>query len=143
VETVKLFFVYGTLQEGWSNYERYVQPYSHEAIPAEIKGLLYDLPLGYPAYLEGDGVVKGVVLRFQPADYESVLAGLDDVETYYGPEDPRNEYERIEVLAKLAGEQEEKLVHAYRYVDEKYVRTVGTRIHDGDWAGFIRGKQSE
>ena len=143
METKLPIFVYGTLLAGWENYENYVQPYKHEAIPAEVKGELFHLPMGYPGILDGDGVVKGVILCFEPQDYETVLAELDELETYYGPHDPRNEYERIEVWAKLADGQEDRRVYAYRYVDAKYVRAEGTPVHDGDWAHFMRGKQPE
>lgn len=141
METKLPIFVYGTLLAGWENYTHYVKPYKHEAIPAEVIGELFHLPMGYPGLLEGDGVVKGAVLYFEAEDYETVLAELDELETYYGPRDPRNEYERVEVLATLADGQGKQRVYTYRYVDAKYVRAEGTPVHDGDWARFmLRGK---
>lgn len=136
-------FVYGTLLEGFRNHELYVKPYRHEAVTAEISGELFHLPTGYPGLLAGSDLVKGSVLRFFPDDYDVALAGLDELETYYGPGDPRNEYDRLEVCAKLCGGEKEMLVYVYRYVDEAYVRGKGTHVKNGDWRMFMDKRTAE
>lgn len=136
-------FVYGTLLEGFLNHQRYVKPYAHQAFPAEIKGEIYDLPTGYPGLLAGDDMVKGAVLVFSPEVYEEALAGLDELETYYGPGDPRNEYDRQQVAARISGKEKEEMVYVYRYVDEEYVRGAGTRVFGGDWRLFTQDRQAE
>lgn len=135
-------FVYGTLLHGWSNYDQYVRPYTHEAVPAEVSGELYHLPMGYPGMLAGRNRVKGNLLFFAPDEYERALDGLDDLETYYGPGDPRNEYERTVVTARLDDGKEIE-AYVYVYVDEKYVRGEGTPVADGDWQRFMRKRQPE
>lgn len=136
-------FVYGTLLEGFSNYERYVKPYRHEIIPATIRGSVYHLPQGYPGLLDGSDTVKGGVLLFSPDDYEAAMEGLDKLETYFGPGDPRNEYERIEAAAQLCGRDERMTVYVYRYVDETYVKSRGTYVKGGDWHSFMQHRQAE
>ncbi|WNC13209.1 gamma-glutamylcyclotransferase [Brevibacillus brevis] len=136
-------FVYGTLLEGFENHRLYVKPYVHKAVPARIEGELYHLPQGYPGVLPGDGEVIGAALFFSPDEYETVMVGLDELETYFGPGDPRNEYERVEVRARLDGADEEQMVYVYRYLDEEYVRRMGVRVEDGDWRSYMLGKRTE
>lgn len=137
-------FVYGTLLEGFSNHARYVQPFGHQAFPARIKGEMYHLPQGYPGLIEGTHDVIGTVLCFTPDEYERALAGLDELEDYYGEGDSRNEYERIMVPARRIGtEEEEVMVYVYRYLNEAYVKRAGIRLAHGDWRRFMCEQQTE
>ncbi|MDF2679545.1 MAG: hypothetical protein K0R47_735 [Brevibacillus sp.] len=136
-------FVYGTLLEGFHNHALYVKPYQHQAFPAKMKGEIYHLPQGYPGLLEGKDDVIGAILFFSPEVYETALAGLDELETYFGPNDPRNEYDRIEVTAVLLNTKEEMTAYVYRYLDEEYVRSQGFRVQDGDWRSYILARESE
>lgn len=135
-------FVYGSLLPGFRNWELYVKPYPHQALPAEVKGQLYHLPTGYPGLLrEGEGTVKGGVLLFSPDVYDEALRGLDELETYFGPGDPRNEYEREIMTARLVATGEEQRVYVYRFVDEAFARQTGIFLADGDWEAFMRRKR--
>ncbi|MGG1659321.1 gamma-glutamylcyclotransferase family protein [Brevibacillus sp. NRS-1366] len=137
-------FVYGTLLEGFPNYERYVRPYRHDAFPAIIKGELYHLPPGYPGLLQGTNEITGTVLYFATDEYESALAGLDELEDYYGAGDLRNEYERIIVPARLIGTaNKEVMAYVYRYLNEAYVKWKGIRLAHGDWRRFMHERQTE
>jgi len=131
-------FVYGTLLSGFENHALYVKPYKHRSVPAKIKGELYHLPQGYPGLLEGTEDVWGALLFFFPEDYETALAGLDELETYFGPNDPRNEYDRVEVAAVLSGTKERQTAYVYRYLDAEYVKRRGVRVPDGDWRSYMR-----
>ena len=135
-------FAYGTLMKGWDNYKRYVQPYPHQAIPAETAGELYHLPMGYPGLLAGQGPVRGVCLFFPAEVYEQALYGLDDLEAFFGPGDPRNEYERIVVAVRL-DTGEEIRAYAYLFVDEEYARREGKRVIDGDWHAYMCNSERE
>lgn len=92
-------FVYGTLKPGEKNYPTYCENYVFQVRPAIVKGILYDLPIGYPAITWGEGWVQGVLLNFHQ---NQILAKLDDLEDY-NPERPSeyNEYQRcwIEVFS--------------------------------------------
>lgn len=67
-------FVYGTLMQGGSNAAVLVG-LRREA--ATARGLLYDLPAGYPALAVGDGVVHGELVHDVS---DAVLAILDRYE---------------------------------------------------------------
>ena len=54
-------FVYGTLKPGEVNYQLYCAESVVEFFPAVAKGLLYKLPIGYPAMTRGDRNVLGFV----------------------------------------------------------------------------------
>jgi gamma-glutamylcyclotransferase (GGCT)/AIG2-like uncharacterized protein YtfP len=78
-------FVYGTLKPGGRYHRRYCQGYLNEAVPAQVKGRLYDFPqLGYPAMTAGDDWVKGYLLLFRQhaAICEDILRRLDELEGY-------------------------------------------------------------
>lgn len=76
----KPYFVYGTLKPGgryWPQIAARVA--AHE--PAEVDGFdLFDLKVGYPAIVEGKGRVKGVLLRFHPAQATEAIATMDRIE---------------------------------------------------------------
>ncbi|MED4909252.1 gamma-glutamylcyclotransferase [Brevibacillus centrosporus] len=130
-------FVYGTLLEGFMNHALYAKPYDCEVQPAKIKGEVYHLPQGYPGLLAGNDDVIGEILLFSPEVFEKAISALDELETYFGPEDSRNEYERIEVSAVLVQTGEEVIAYVYRYLDAEYVKQWGTRIQDGDWRRYM------
>ena len=74
-------FVYGTLKPGEVNYQFYCAEYVVQFFPAVAKGLLYKLPVGYPAMTKGNSNVYGFVLSFQSP---KVLSKLDKLEDYSG-----------------------------------------------------------
>ncbi|MGF9796639.1 gamma-glutamylcyclotransferase family protein [Brevibacillus agri] len=131
-------FVYGTLLKGFHNHALCVKPFPHTEAKATIEGEIYHLPEGYPGLLLGEGAeVTGAILDFAPEVYEKALAVLDELETYYGQWDPRNEYERTVVVARLAETGQEVPVYVYRYLDHDYVRQAGTKVEHGDWRRFM------
>ncbi|CAI8832445.1 GGACT domain-containing protein [Brevibacillus sp. IT-7CA2] len=135
-------FVYGTLLTGFGNHRNYVKPYQHEATPATILGEIYHLPAGYPGLLKGEQEVVGEIVTFAPDVYEQALAGLDELETYYGEGDPRNEYERIIVSATIEGTAQVVNVYVYRYLDRDLVKQTGVHIPHGNWRRYMQ-EQSE
>ncbi|WP_064203361.1 gamma-glutamylcyclotransferase family protein [Brevibacillus brevis] len=131
-------FVYGTLLAGFGNHRIYVKPYKHEATPATIQGEIYHLPAGYPGLLKGEQEVVGEIVMFAPDVYEQALAGLDELETYYGESDPRNEYERIIVPATMEGTDQVVSVYVYRYLDQDLVKQTGVHISHGNWRRYMQ-----
>ena len=86
-------FVYGTLKPGEISYHLCAQQVL-EAHPVRVRGMLFHLPLGYPALtLEGDQWAWGFLLRF--AD-ETILDVLDDYEAH-APEVLEREVPGIEI----------------------------------------------
>jgi len=92
-------FVYGTLKPGGTYHQQFCAPYLKNLQPAQVRGLLYDLPtLGYPAMTTGEGWVKGYLFTLD----ETAMAGLDYLEGYtpdgyetlHGDDDFEEEYMR-------------------------------------------------
>lgn len=126
-------FVYGTLKPGEFYYPQYCEGKCVEAREARVKGQLFDLPFGYPAMTEGEGVVYGYLFQF--AD-EQILRDLDELEDY----DPTrstdaNEYQRVAVeVCDLSGGA---IGRAWTYVmsAERVRRSGGVFLADGVWTG--------
>ncbi|MGW1468589.1 gamma-glutamylcyclotransferase family protein [Streptomyces sp. NPDC002308] len=130
------FFVYGTLRPGEHNHDRYVRGLDVREQPALLRGgALYDGP-GYPFATDGDGTVLGTLITAAPQEYGQLLVALDRLETYLGPGDPRNLYERVARNVEVAGSG---AVRAWIYLAAAAVsRTLyasGPRIPGGDWLG--------
>ncbi|WP_328723841.1 gamma-glutamylcyclotransferase [Streptomyces sp. NBC_00247] len=128
------FFVYGTLRPGEYNHDRYVRGLDVREQPALLHGgALYDGP-GYPFATDGDGTVHGALITAAPEEYGGLLAALDRLETYLGPEDPRNLYERVARDVEVPGSG---TVRAWVYLAASAVlrtlRASGPRIPGGDW----------
>lgn len=122
-------FVYGTLKQNFSNHD-IVKPFLQSVKPAELKGLVYDLPAGYPAAIDGDGQILGEVLELH--DIEAALAVLDRLEDYYGPDCRNNLYDRvIRDVTLLTGEK--ILAYVYLWASPSELKKVGERVADGNW----------
>ena len=64
-------FVYGSLREGFFNYDKYLKGKVIKNIPAVLEGMdLYHMPYkGYPAIIPGNGILKGEIIEVM--DYEN------------------------------------------------------------------------
>ena len=71
--TLNALFVYGTLMRGRPNHARIQSAIRIE--PATLRGLLFGLPEGYPALIEGEGIVHGELCFFD--DLQALLGDLD------------------------------------------------------------------
>jgi len=117
-------FVYGTLKRAGANHAL-VASFVQEVTSGGVPGALLDLG-GYPGWVEGEGMVWGEALRIAPP--AAALAVLDELEEYFGPGDPRNLYERVEVGVQTPGGS--LAAWAYRYVGPRE----GSRVvAGGEW----------
>lgn len=129
-------FVYGSLRQGFWNFQRLLDGKVNSIISGEIKGSLYHLPEGYPAAIEGDGNVKGEVLELADDD---LLVRLDSLEGYK-EEGQNNLYERKKVNVRLKGGKEISCwVYFYGKGNFQHLKEKGVLITDGDWKKFIEG----
>ncbi len=126
--SVDKIFVYGTLMSGMSNYH-VIRPFIKTVKPAKMKGILYDLPLGYPAMVDGEGTVLGEIMESN--DIESALAILDELEEYYGPGALGNEYIRVIREAECNGEKYNTFV--YLWAKPMQLDELGILLTNGDW----------
>jgi gamma-glutamylcyclotransferase (GGCT)/AIG2-like uncharacterized protein YtfP len=107
---------------------------------AKTRGILYDLPYGYPAMIVGDGCVCGEILELD--DAEKALAILDELEDYHGPGED-NEYDRRQIAVTA----EDGSVHAcyvYVYPEDRreWLEQHGIRVDGGDW-GHARARKGK
>jgi len=125
-------FVYGTLKPGGRYWPEFCEGKVDEAVPAKVRGELYDMHLGYPGLrLTGDAWVLGYCLTFRN---EADFLRLDWLEGY-APDRPEeaNEYLRLKVpcydpSGVLLGE-----VWAYEITKWMMQKHGATRIPDGIW----------
>ncbi|MDJ0725329.1 MAG: gamma-glutamylcyclotransferase [Prochloraceae cyanobacterium] len=125
------FFVYGTLKPGEINYKLYCQGLVVEEKLALTKGLLFDLSLGYPAMMEGEGWIKGYLLTFKE---KSILDTLDRLEDYQEKRSPsENEYYRK--LIAIYNPELIEIGQAWGYFmnSEKIKQFQGIRLFSGCW----------
>jgi gamma-glutamylcyclotransferase (GGCT)/AIG2-like uncharacterized protein YtfP len=125
-------FVYGTLKPGGHYWPQFCEGKVSAAVPAKIRGKLYDLHVGYPGmFLGGDAWVQGTVLTFpKQADF----AQLDVLEGFK-PNRPNelNEYVRLRVECFSPDAQRLGKVWAYEMTEATFERFTATRIESGNW----------
>jgi gamma-glutamylcyclotransferase (GGCT)/AIG2-like uncharacterized protein YtfP len=124
-------FVYGTLKPGKVNYARYCGDLVLQSIPAQVRGQLFELSLGYPGMTSGETWVRGYLLDFAN---ESALEALDCLEDYQPHRlESQNEYQRSEVeVFDLEGRS---LGFAWTYFMtlQKVQRYNGRWLASGEW----------
>ena len=74
--TPNALFVYGTLMRGQSNHTLIESALRIET--ATVRGLLFGLPEGYPALVDGEGIVHGELCFFE--DLGAILPDVDEYE---------------------------------------------------------------
>lgn len=86
-------FVYGTLRTGMYNYDQYLKDKQSFKKYGYIKGKLMSLKgQKYPAFLlEGDDMILGEIHEVD----DEFIKVLDVLESYFGENNPNNEYNKI------------------------------------------------
>lgn len=139
METLDLFFVYGSLLTGNAARQPF-RHFFHAEGEGTIGGALYHLPEGYPTLLLEDagGRVRGEVIRL--ADPEAALTALDEYEGA-GPElDDGGLYVRVRTEVRLDGGGDvECWVYVCPKAAEALTRARGRRVESGSWRAFLSG----
>ncbi|MCC0176677.1 gamma-glutamylcyclotransferase [Waterburya agarophytonicola K14] len=131
--TLKVF-VYGTLKPGEANYSHYCNGYVESQTIAYTKGILYALPIGYPAMVEGNNKVRGILLTCKNSD---ILASLDRLEGYQPQrKSGLNEYYRLLVSVYSLEDQLIDLAWAYFMTPEKIREYKGILVESNWWTSF-------
>lgn len=118
-QKMKRFFVYGSLREGFFNYDKYLKGHVLTNEIGTTKGDLYHMEhKGYPALIDGNRAIEGEVITVE--NPEVLVKVLDAMENFYGPLNEKNEYERIEKEVTLKDGSKE-FCYVYKYV-EKYLK---------------------
>lgn len=130
-------FVYGTLMSGMSN-QHVIISHTKRLEPGKARGLLYHLPYGYPAMIDGEGEITGELVEL--IDPDQVLEALDWLEGYRGEENPDNLYHRV---IRQVGTADGRVVSAYVYLwaKERELGRLGVQVASGNWREYKQKKQ--
>ncbi|KDO30956.1 hypothetical protein SPRG_04144 [Saprolegnia parasitica CBS 223.65] len=135
------FFVYGTLMKGFRNYDKHVRGFSslrflHDR--AYVEGAaLYHFAYGYPglyASSSADCVYGELLTADDPIEYDQLLADLDALEEYFGPNDPSNEYDRVRVQVHPT---DGGPIDAWVYYCKIPLEKAKERVASGDWRAYM------
>lgn len=135
-------FVYGSLREGFDNYNKYLKGKVSNIRPGIVQGQLFHIAdRGYPALLEGNNDVYGEIMTITK-NYKDVLQTLDELECFYGEGIISNEYNRkkVEVLNITTGEKEQLPVYFFNTNNPEIEGLQFIFIPDGDWKNYIKNK---
>lgn len=104
-------FVYGSLMTGMVHHNK-ISSLVKEVKPASCEGILYRLPVGYPAMLEGPGTIKGELFTLN--NFKDIIKVLDEFEGYSATTPEKSLYIRMEKPILVDGAK--KPVTSFVYV---------------------------
>lgn len=135
-------FVYGSLRDGFFNYDKYLKGKVSLIEQAKVTNMdLFHMPYkGYPAILPGNGDVIGEVMVVE--DYEDTMKALDKLEGFIGLGNSENEYNKtlLEVEILESGRKEKCYTYCYnKDIDFKF-DSEAISIKDGNWKSFMLSK---
>lgn len=140
----KKIFVYGSLREGFFNYEKYLKGKVSSSKLAIVKGKLYHLShKGYPALLDGNDKVIGEIMEIK--DFLKDIVPIDEMEGYISFEDTSlNEYTRTLMTVKNLETLKDEVVYVYKYeaLNDKYFNDKAIYLPKGDWKEYIKTQQA-
>ena len=131
-------FVYGSLMEGFFNYDKALKGYVISRIYGKVKGLLYhQIRKGYPAIVSGERWVSGEYLELR--DFDERLFLCDKIEEYFGTNRPENYYERRICEVKFKN-GETSLAWIYWYIrnDLNTIENPASLVPHGNWRNYIQ-----
>ena len=136
---IKRIFVYGSLMEGFFNYDKYLKGNVLTIEHGCIYGTLYHLHnKGYPGFInEGDDAVFGEIMTFE--ENKDLLEALDKLEGYVGEFHNENAYNRcpIEVWESQTQSKQELDVYVYNLESTKNREDQRLYIREGSWRKFM------
>ena len=131
-------FTYGSLRDGFFNYNKYLAGKVTSNRIGKIKDVdLYHMPYkGYPAIIPGSGEVIGEVMTI--SDCDNVMKAIDEMEGFISEGNPQNEYDKKLVEVELEDGTKE-MCHAYFYNKEcdKLFDQESISIAGCDWKKYM------
>lgn len=130
-------FVYGSLREGFFNYDKYLANRVIEKKEAKLENMnLYHMPYkGYPAITIGKDVVRGEIMVLREDCYEETMNAMDAMEGFMGEGNPDNEYHKVilEVEDLHTAQKEKCFVYFYNKDKDLLFDSNAIYIPHGDW----------
>lgn len=130
-------FVYGSLREGFFNYNKYLEGKVIEKKDAKLENMkLYHLPYkGYPALTFGEDTVYGEIMVLSEEHYEDAMNAMDKLEGFISDNNPDNEYHKVifEVENLLTNEKEKCYVYFYNKDNDQRFESSAIYLPHGNW----------
>lgn len=121
-------FVYGSLMKGMVHHSK-VASFVKESHQASTTGVLYRLPSGYPAMVEGDGTVRGELLELD--NFSEIIKLLDEFEGFSQTNPAKSLHMRAEKQVVVDGSSDPIVAYTY-LLNEKKLPKDAQRIDSGD-----------
>lgn len=142
---IKRIFVYGSLREGFYNFDKFLMGRIHNIVSTgTLKGKLFHLSeKGYPALISGDDIVTGEIIDV--IDDGNIFDELNELEGYLGPNNPKNDYNLVDIEVQFGSSQKELLpVYLYNSSENTILeKDSGIYIPDGDWKNYMLSKKDQ
>ncbi len=139
-------FVYGSLREGFFNYDKYLDGKVVKKEDAMLKGMkLYHMPYkGYPAITPGNDNILGEIMVINEDDYEETVKAMAELEGFISENNPDNEYHKVilEVENLQTNEIEKCFVYFYNKDKDFMFDSESVYIPSGDWKKYMLKKVS-
>ena len=134
-------FVYGSLREGFFNYDKYLLGKVSKNIDAKLTNMrLYHMPYkGYPAITHGEDEVFGEIIVIDEGQYEDTMKAMDEMEGFISENNPENEYHKVilEVENLETNEKEKCFVYFYNKDKDIDFEDKAEHIPSGDWKSYM------
>ena len=134
-------FVYGSLREGFFNYDKYLDGKVIEKKDAKLENMkLYHMPYkGYPAITFGKDTVLGEIMVLSEDNYEATMSAMDEMEGFISEGNPENEYHKVilEVENLHTNEKENCFVYFYNKDKDPLFDSNSVYVPHGDWKEYM------
>ncbi len=130
-------FVYGSLREGFFNYNKYLDGKVIKIQEARLENMkLYHMPYkGYPAIIPGNDVIVGEIMVLDVKHYEDTMCAMDKMEGFISENNPENEYHKVilEVENLNTKQKENCYVYFYNKDRDSFFESSAVYLPNGDW----------
>lgn len=135
-------FVYGSLMNGFYNYEKYLDGRVLNIEKSFVLGTLYHLEnKGYPGFInEGNTKVYGEIITY---DDENISREIDNLEEYVHGDDENNMYNKERLVVYTEGAYDSELLDVYVY-NENSKKNKGNKkvlVESGDWREYMESNK--
>ena len=139
-------FVYGSLREGFFNYNKYLEGKVSNKKEAKLENMkLHHMPYkGYPAITHGNDTILGEIMVINEDDYEETVKAMDEMEGFISENNPDNEYHKVilDVEDITTNTKEKCFVYFYNKDKDKDKEFDSKSIYisNGDWKKYMLTK---
>ena len=137
-------FVYGSLREGFFNYNKYLEGKVSNKKEAKLENMkLHHMPYkGYPAITHGNDTILGEIMVINEDDYEETVKAMDEMEGFISENNPDNEYHKVilDVEDITTNTKEKCFVYLYNKDKDKEFDSKSIYISNGDWKKYMLTK---